>query len=61
MENDYKNYPNQRMKLALLAGMIGMAWCADDEIQGPGNVVVSGKDNNIKGREKNENCSVITL
>jgi len=38
------------MKFALLAGLIGVALCADNDIQGPGNVVVSGKDNHINGK-----------
>lgn len=51
MENHYKIYHNQKMKLTLLAGLAGMAWCSDNDIQGPGNVVISGKENYINGKE----------
>ena len=38
------------MKFPLLAGVIGLAYCADNDINGPGNVVISGKDNKIDGK-----------
>jgi hypothetical protein len=51
MENNNNNFLNQRMKFPLIAGLIGMAWCGDNQIEGPGNVVVNGKDNHIQGKE----------
>lgn len=51
MENNYKNNQKQRMKFAFMAGLMGMAMCADNDIKGPGNLVISGKDNQIDGKE----------
>ncbi len=50
MENFYKNNPKYKMKFALLAGLVGMAFCEDNDIQGPDNKVISGKDNHIRGK-----------
>ena len=38
------------MKIALLVGLLGLALCADNNINGPGNVVYHGKDNTIRGK-----------
>lgn len=37
------------MKIVLLAGLIGVVMCADNDIQGPRNLVISGKENSISG------------
>lgn len=38
------------MKYFLLAGLIALGMSADNDIKGPGNVVVNGKDNHINGK-----------
>ncbi len=38
------------MKLTLLVGLLGLAVCADNDIQGPNNVVHHGKANKIRGK-----------
>jgi hypothetical protein len=38
------------MKIALFVGLLGLAACADNNIQGLGNFVHHGKHNSIKGK-----------
>jgi len=45
-----QNRKKTKMKLALLLGLFGLAACADNDIEGPGNMVHHGKFNHIKGR-----------
>jgi hypothetical protein len=40
----------KKMKYLLLAGLIALGMSADNDIKGPGNVVVNGKDNHINGK-----------
>ena len=43
------------MKIALFVGLLGLAACADNDIQGPGNFVHHGKHNSIKGKNNHVN------
>jgi hypothetical protein len=38
------------MKFFLFAGLLSLAFCADNDIKGPGNVVKSGTDNHVNGQ-----------
>ncbi len=50
MENYFANKKNLKMRAVLLAGLIGISFCADDDINGLGNIVISGRDNKVNGK-----------
>ncbi len=38
------------MRALILAGLIGISFCGDNDINGLGNIVISGTDNKVNGK-----------